>query len=147
MRYLALIGLAALALSTTARAENTMPAENWAVPYSGAATAIPPCTAPEVLSKIQSRFAETESEFWSSSLSIVSFEKVRPIAFRPWGLDYIPRQFCTGVATTSDGHKRQVDYSIIEDGGIIGWGWGVQWCVAGLDRSLAYAPGCKQARP
>ncbi|MCP8937016.1 hypothetical protein NK718_00665 [Alsobacter sp. SYSU M60028] len=147
MRHVVLTAFAALALVSAARAETNMPAEQWAVPYTASPSAIPPCTAPEVLAKIQTRFADTEASFWSSNLSIVSIDKVRAIGFRPWGLDFIPRQFCTGVATTSDGHRRQVNFSIIEDGGIIGWGWGVQWCVVGLDRSLAYAPACKQALP
>ena len=38
-------------------------------------------------------------------------------------------------------------YSINEDLGIIGFGFGVEWCVGGLDRNDAYAPNCKMARP
>jgi hypothetical protein len=60
-----------------------------------------------VLSRIQSRFAETESEFWASSMTIAGFERVRPIGFRPWGLDFVPRLFCTGTALMADG--RPVD--------------------------------------
>jgi len=30
---------------------------------------------------------------------------------------------------------------------MIGWGWGVEWCVVGLDRNLAYAPSCSVLRP
>ena len=47
----------------------------------------------------------------------------------------------------SDGKRRPVYYSIIEDGGMIGWTWGVNWCVQGLDRNWAYNPDCRQARP
>jgi hypothetical protein len=147
MKLLALIAFAATALASAASAQDRMPAENWTKPYNASPTAVPACESPDVLSTIQSRFAETESEYWASPLTIVAIDSVRPVAFRPWGLDYIPRRFCSGVATTSDGKRRNVQYSVIEDAGIIGWGWGVQWCVAGLDRQLAYAPGCKQAAP
>ncbi len=47
----------------------------------------------------------------------------------------------------SDGKMRAVHYSIIEDGGFAGYGQGVEWCVAGLDRNWAYGPGCRAARP
>ncbi len=30
---------------------------------------------------------------------------------------------------------------------MIGWGYGVEWCVVGLDRNLAYAPACSALRP
>ena len=99
------------------------------------------------LGVIASRFADKESAFWNSALTIVDFEKVRETAFRPWASDTIPRRFCSAVALVSDGRKRPVHYSIGEDTGFIGASWGVQWCVVGLDRNWAYNPGCKMARP
>ena len=124
-----------------------LPAENWTIPYSGSASAIPACDSPNVLSTIQSRFVERESTYWSSNLTIVGFEKLRPVGLRNWGLDIIPRLVSTGDATTSDGKPRRVDYVIAESTGIIGWGWGVEWCLSGLDRQLGFAPDCKMARP
>ena len=109
--------------------------------------ALPPCDAPAALSKIQQRFATKEGRFWNSDLQIVSFERVREIAFRPWAESTIPRRFCSGRALISDGVWRRLDYSIIEDGGMIGASWGVEWCVVGLDRNWAYSPRCKMARP
>jgi len=47
----------------------------------------------------------------------------------------------------SDGHRRPVYYSIVEDGGMIGANWDVTWCVVGIDRNWAYNPLCKMARP
>ena len=108
---------------------------------------VPHCEDPAALGKIQARFSEKESGFWNSSLQIVQFERVREIAFRPWAVDTIPRRFCTGTAVVSDGVKRRVNYSIIEDGGMIGASWGVEWCVVGLDRNWAYNPQCKMALP
>jgi hypothetical protein len=108
---------------------------------------VPLCEEAGPLAAIQSRFAARESEFWHSRLEIVSFDKVREVAFRPWVSNTIPRRFCRAVALVNDGVKRQVYYSIGEDTGFIGASWGVDWCVAGLDRNWAYNPACKMARP
>ena len=110
--------------------------------YDGA---VPPCEYG--LGAIASRFAQKESAFWNSSLTILDFERVRQTAFRPWASDTIPRRFCSAVALVSDGRKRLVHYWIGEDTGFIGASWGVEWCVVGLDRNWAYNPGCKMARP
>lgn len=106
---------------------------------------LPPCDA--ALPTIQHRFSQKEGRFWNSDLQIVNFDGVREVAFRPWADGTIPRRFCVGRALISDGIRRTVHYSIIEDGGMIGASWGVEWCVAGLDRNWAYNPRCKMARP
>ena len=106
---------------------------------------LPPCEAG--LGKIAARFSEKESRFWNSSLQILDFERVREIAFSPWARGTIPRRFCQATALVSDGRKHAVYYSIGEDTGMIGASWGVEWCVAGLDRNWAYNPRCKMARP
>ena len=99
------------------------------------------------LGVIASRFATKEGRFWNSDLQILSFEKVRQVAFRPWADNTIPRRFCTATALVSDGKKRQVNYLIGEDTGFAGATWGVEWCVVGLDRNWAYNPRCKMAQP
>jgi hypothetical protein len=108
---------------------------------------LPACDHPEALYKITSRFAEKESKFWNSRLTIVAFDKVREIAYRPWAPHTIPRRFCTALAFVSDGLKHPIHYSIGEDTGMIGQTYGVEWCVVGLDRNWAYNPACKMARP
>jgi len=40
-----------------------------------------------------------------------------------------------------------IHYSILETSGWLGVGWGVEWCVVGLDRNWAYNPACRMARP
>lgn len=112
--------------------------------YSGD---VPRCDEPRALDLIAQRFAETERMYWHSELAITGFDKVYEIAFRPWGQAYQPRRYCGGRVFTTDNHKRAIYYSIIEDGGFIGWSWGVEWCIVGLDRNYAYAPSCKMARP
>jgi hypothetical protein len=106
---------------------------------------LPPCEA--ALGTIVSRFSEKEGQFWNSNLQILGFERVRQTAFRPWASGTIPRRFCSATALVSDGRKHQVSYWIGEDTGFIGATWGVEWCVAGLDRNWAYNPACKMARP
>lgn len=112
---------------------------------------VPACDTPAALSRIQSRFATTEGRFWNSALKIETFDHVRQIAFRPWGEEYQPRRYCSARAFVSDGTrppvKHTVYYSIIEDGGFIGFSWGVEWCVVGLDRGWGYPPNCKMALP
>lgn len=150
MRRLVTMVVAALAVAGslgTASAYERLPTEQWTVPYGDPLAAVPACEAPEVLSFIQSRFADNEASYWNSNLTIAGIEKVHAIGYRAWGLDFIPRRFCTGVALTSDGSRRQVDYSIIQETGFAGYSWNVEWCVNGTDRHMAYAPACKMARP
>ena len=99
------------------------------------------------LGVIASRFATKEGRFWNSDLSIAEFGEVRQVAFRPWAEATVPRRWCSGKVLISDGRWRQVHYAIIEDAGMIGWKWGVEWCVVGIDRNWAYNPACKMARP
>ena len=108
---------------------------------------VPLCEESGPLSTIRSRFGTKEHRFWNSELTIVDFANVREIAFRPWAPGAIPRRFCRADALISDGVKRPVYYSIIEDGGLIGATYGVDWCVVGLDRNWSFNPACKMAKP
>src|SRR5579871_3499831 len=108
---------------------------------------VPLCDEHGPLDRIISRFASKEGSYWNSALQIVGFENIREIAWEPWSSGTIPRRFCTASVLVSDGKRHQINYSIIEDGGIIGSTWGVEWCVVGLDRNWAYNPSCRMARP
>lgn len=142
---LILAGCLQPALARSAR-EDIEPAEEHTFPFDAN---IPACQDAGVLEKVSNQFAEKEAKFWNSSLTIVSYDTIERTAWRPWGLDYIPRRFCSATATTSDGIRRKVDYSVRESLGIIGATWGVELCVHGLDRDLsyAYATACRMARP
>ena len=109
---------------------------------------VPLCDDPGVLRQISSKFAHKEAEFWSSNLEILGIERVREAAFRPWDAQAIPRRFCHGVARVSDGrkHARSTIRSARPESWL-GVGWGVEWCVVGLDRNWAYNPSCRMARP
>jgi hypothetical protein len=108
---------------------------------------IPTCDNYWALSTIKERFATKEGRFWVSDLQITNFDQIQEVALRPWADGTIPRRFCSGRALTSDGVWRTVRYSIVEDGGMIGANWGVQWCVVGVDRNWAYNPDCQAAGP
>jgi hypothetical protein len=107
---------------------------------------LPQCEA--ALGTIASRFATKESRFWNSGLQIAAFADVRETALRPWvGADQtIPRRFCSGRAMV-DGKWHAVYFAIIEDAGLIGFTWDVDWCVTGYDRNWAYNPACNMAKP
>jgi hypothetical protein len=108
---------------------------------------LPACDNSWALSTIRSRFGSKERRFWNSELQIVNFDQIREVAYRPWADATIPRRWCAGKALISDGLWRTVRYSIVEDGGMIGASWGVEWCVVGVDRNWAYNPNCKEATP
>lgn len=145
-RTLALVALSVVAMSAApqAQAANFLEKGFW---LSGPRWDgdVPPCEY--ALSTIADRFATKEGRFWNSALQIQSFDKVREIAFRPWAAESIPRRFCTARAMISDGKPRDVHFSLIEDGGLAGLGFGVEWCVVGLDRNWAYNPRCRMAKP
>jgi hypothetical protein len=143
--FMLAIGLCA-ALSGTAQAASIWEKNFW---MSGPRyeAAMPLCDDAWPLERISGRFSSKESRYWNSDLQIVEFLHVREIAFRPWAVDTIPRRFCSGTVVVSDGKRRRINFSIIEDGGIGGAKWGVEWCVVGLDRNWAYNPACRMAQP
>lgn len=131
--------LAGLAVPSTAREQ--IPAETREQPFSAN---LSQCDAPGVLSRIQSRFATVERRFWDSNAEIVAIGQIRQAAFRPHGLDLIPRRYCQAVATMSNNRKLKLRYAIIEDAGIIGMSEGIQYCLEGYDRNLTAMPGCNR---
>jgi hypothetical protein len=122
-----------------------VPAETrWAPFYAD----MPACDDAGVLSTISSRFQQTRNEYWSPPpLAIDGFERVREIGLRVNGLSYIPRRYCVARASLSDSRQRTVIYNVVSAFGILGLTWGVEWCVVGLDPTLAYAPACAVLRP
>ncbi|HTV37114.1 MAG TPA: hypothetical protein VMF12_11855 [Xanthobacteraceae bacterium] len=108
---------------------------------------MPACDSTPALVEIMHRFHTTESRFWNSELAIVGIEDIHETAYLPWAAQSIPRRFCSGTALINDGRRHQIYYSIASGTGMIGMGWGVNYCVVGLDREWAYNPRCRAARP
>lgn len=145
MRTFAILAAACAVLTASfATAREQIPAEERLWGYSAR---IPGCEDGAVIAKIKARFASKESQYWNSPLEIVSIDRIRTTAMRPNGLDLIPRRYCEAVATISNSKVSRISYSVIEDSGIIGYTWGVHFCVDAYDRNWASAPECKMARP
>jgi hypothetical protein len=145
---IALAGLIAAASATPAAAASWFEL-NFGLSGPRYDALVPLCDDRGVLIQIHSKFSHKEGEFWSSNLEILGIDRIREVAFRPWAgaPQAVPRRFCNGVARVSDGSKHAISYSILENTGWLGIGWGVEWCVAGLDRNWAYNPSCRMAKP
>lgn len=143
-KFLILSLLAAAGLAGTASAREQIPAEERWWPYSAN---IPGCDDASVVNTIKSRFADKESTYWQSNLEIVAVDHIRTMAFRPNGLDLIPRRYCVARASLSNQRTSDLYYSVIEGAGMAGYGYGVHFCVAAYDRNWATAPECKIAKP
>lgn len=108
---------------------------------------MPGCNYPAALDRIIGDFRTKEIRFWNSELQIVGIENIRETTELPWAAQSIPRRFCSGTAVINNGQKHEIYYSIAEDTGMIGFDWGINFCVVGLDRNWAYGPACRAARP
>ena len=128
------------------------PAEARWAPFSAD---LPTCDAWGVVSTVSDRFDRTETEFWGGKHAILSFDRMREIGFRANGLSYIPRRYCVALVTVVDPgvppppnpKTYTVVYNVTAALGIIGFTWGVEWCVVGFDREHAYEPACGVLRP
>ncbi len=108
---------------------------------------MPACDYAPALDEIIANFHTKEARFWDSELQIVGIENIRETAYLPWAAQSIPRRFCSGTALINDGRRHALYYSIASGTGMIGVGWGVNFCVVGLDRNWAYNPACRAAKP
>lgn len=139
------LGAGLLAVVPGAAARPMTPAERRYMPLS---PDMPACGDPGILAKISGRFASREWNYWDSGLSIAGFDRIAEIGYRSNGLDYVPRRYCTARAIMSNGSMHKVTYAIASDLGWLGvLGYGVEWCVDGLDRNHAYGGHCRAARP
>jgi hypothetical protein len=156
--FLALLGALSLARAASGPFEDSIygtPAEARWAPFHANYANVPACDDRAVLSTISGRFDDTEGLYWGGVHAIEAFERIREIGFRSDGLDYIPRRYCVAraliydprVAPPEQRKAHTVVFNVGAAEGIIGLKWGVEWCVVGLDRELAYAPACLVLRP
>ena len=145
MKRAILVLAALLCFGATVRAQQfSTPAEQRFSPYD---EKLPNCDNSWVTGRISDRFRQKESSYWNSTLTILGYDRFKEIGLRANGVGYIPRRYCIARVTMSDNKERTVIYDVQEDTGIIGWGWGVEWCVVGVDRNSAYSPACSVLRP
>jgi hypothetical protein len=135
---------ASLLFTGGALATPPFPAEDRTIPYSGN---LPTCEDDGTLQQITQAF--NYSRYWYSRerLELDHFEAIKEIGFRTNGPEFIPRRYCVARATFSDGRQREVKYNLIERGGFVGIGSGVEWCVVGEDPFHVYSPACRAAGP
>ena len=149
------LGAASMAQAASGPAPITQyetPAEARWAPFS---SDLPACDDASVVSTISGRFSEAENTFWGGRNALGGFDRVKEIGFRANGLSYIPRRYCVAQVAVVDSHVpppprppiHTVVYNVVAAGGIIGWNWGVEWCVVGFDREHAYEPACDVLRP
>ena len=127
-----------------ATARPITPAERRYLPLTGQVAS---CSDPAVLHSIGERFQIREKHYWSSGLRLLSFDHIRETGYRTLGYDYVPRRYCEARATFNDDKYRRVDYLIGESLGFAGYGFGVEFCIVGLDRNYAFGPSCRTMRP
>jgi hypothetical protein len=108
---------------------------------------VPACDNHFILRDIQRRFAQKERQYWHSDLSIASYQNAHMTAYRPWGAHMIERIFCKADVVLSNHQPSVVHYSIGRRTGFAGTNYGIDFCVEGADRNMAYAPHCKMAQP
>jgi len=120
------------------------PAEERTVSYSGD---LPACDDGGILSAIKDQFDSKQFWFGVSDLTIVSFHVSHEmqVGYRKHGAEYIPRRYCQVDAMFNDGKARNVKYNIVERGGFVGIGPGVEFCAVGEDRARAFPPHCSGA--
>ena len=153
---LAVVAALLVGLCVGAQARPLTPAENRYQPFDGQ---VPRCDDPAVLEKLKARFASKEIKYWGEDIHILGFDRIRQTGLRNWGMDHVPRRYCTALAITDEAPpkaplhgkrilpQRRVVYNIVEDGGFAGYGWGVEFCVQHHDHNAAFAPACKAAGP
>ena len=139
IRILMISSLVFSGLMSLASAREELPAETRQYGYSANPES---CDSAGILSQIQRRFGATESRYWGGTVEILTIEGVKQAAFRPHGLDLIPRRYCQGIAVMSDMRRLNLRYAIIEEAGFSSYGSGVQFCLAGYDRNHTAMAGC-----
>lgn len=93
----------------------------------------PTCDEPRVLKTIVKKFNWAESHTWQRGFQLDAIERVREGTVIANENTLIPRRYCRGHALLSNG-KHPTVYYLIEGGqGFAGTGYGVTFCVGGLD--------------
>jgi len=93
----------------------------------------PTCGEPKVLATIIKKFNWAEKNTWQRGFQLDAIERVREGQVFDSVDALIPRRYCRGHALLTNG-KHQSVYYLIEGGqGFAGTGFGVTFCVGGLD--------------
>ncbi|MTH98134.1 hypothetical protein E1297_19230 [Roseibium sp. RKSG952] len=72
---------------------------------------------------------------------------VREEPIRPGTETNVPRRYCSGKATVSDGNTYPIYYMLTEYGGFLGFGWNVEACINALDKWRINDGDCRGVKP
>ncbi len=107
----------------------------------------PACDSPAVANRLVSRFNETEQEYWALDVRLATIAGAHEVKTEQWDPPLVATRYCGATAYFADGTRREVVYWLRSEQGFAGLGWGLQYCVMGLDQHMAYAPACRMLRP
>jgi len=105
--------------------------------------AIPACDDAGVLSTIVERQAWAEANSWHDGVLIDAVDQARQWQRGTRFLSDIEHRHCIATAHLAGGHGRKLFYVISKDTGFAGWGWNVDFCLAGHDPAHLYGEGCR----
>lgn len=107
---------------------------------------LPACTNEKVLKKIVKRFNWAERKTWHRGFDMVGVNRPHLHHDHGFKASLIDRRYCHGYAHLTNGKTHRVYYVIEQDMGLAGFGWGVTFCVSGLDPWRIYDGNCRVLR-
>jgi hypothetical protein len=108
--------------------------------------AIPACDNASVLNSIIDRQAVAERETWQDGVRISAIEQADQSAAGTKFVSAIEHRYCIARAELDDGQRRSLYYVISNESGFAGYGWGVEFCLAGHDPYHVYDANCRVLR-
>ncbi len=109
-------------------------------------TSLPACEADKVHEQIISRFNQADRTLWGSGIRLRSISNSHEHAYNIYPDSPINRRYCQAKAWMSDGRARVMHFVIEQGMGLAGFKWGVEYCLKGSDRWLAYNGWCRVLR-
>lgn len=115
-------------------------------PRLGALERMPPCTERALGERIVGRFNGVEETYWGGRIVMRDVHGLREVATRDRTEALVARRWCLGTAVFADGARRRIVVELGANTGHLGVGYGLSYCIHGLDRHMTYAPACRVLR-
>jgi len=115
-------------------------------PRLGALERTPPCTDQALADRIVGRFNAVEETYWGGRIAMRDVVALREVATRDRTEALVARRWCHGTAVFADGVRRRIVVELGANTGHLGVGYGLSYCIHGLDRHWTYAPACRVLR-
>ncbi|WP_237153689.1 hypothetical protein [Oryzibacter oryziterrae] len=108
--------------------------------------AIPACDDPTVLGSIKEKQAWAEHATWQDGVVIASIAQPSQSTAGTKFVSAVEHRHCIARAELAGGQRRTLYYVISNDSGFAGYGWGVEFCLAGHDPYHVYDANCRVLR-